>query len=67
MLLSYGIFSLVEGALGDPLVLLTDAVMGIVIGLLLGIIFGKKQNKAGEKAQSSLRTQTAARAGVRRR
>lgn len=67
VLLSYGIFSLVEGALGDPLVLLTDAVMGIVIGLLLGIIFGKKQNKAGEKAQSSLRTQTAARAGARRR
>ena len=67
VLLSYGIFSLVEGALGDPLVLLTDAVMGIVIGLLLGIIFGKKQNKAGEKAQSCLRTQTAARAGARRR
>ena len=67
VLLSYGIFSLVEGALGDPLVLLTDAVMGIVIGLLLGIIFGKKQNKAGEKAQSSLRTQTAARTGARRR
>ena len=41
VILGYLTFSLIEGAFGDVVLLLTDLVMGVVIGMLTAMIFSK--------------------------
>jgi len=41
VLMGYIIFSIVEGAMGDVLILLADLAMGIVVGMLTAVIFGR--------------------------
>ena len=49
VIMGYLIFSLVDGAMGDVLILLADLAMGLVIGMLTAVIFGKFLRKKAKK------------------
>ena len=53
VVLSYLVFSLIEGAFGEPTLLLADLALGIVVGLLVAILLGKRfLAKEGETKQA---------------
>jgi len=50
VVIGYLAFSLIDGAMGDVLLLLADLAMGVVIGMLTGVIFGKFLKRGPKKA-----------------
>ena len=45
IVLGYLVFSLIEGAFGAPLVLLSDALMALIVGAVFSIIFSQFKRK----------------------
>lgn len=41
IVIGFSVFSLIQGALGDMMMLLTDAMMGVVIGFVVGLFVSK--------------------------
>lgn len=56
IVLSYLIFSLLEGQFGDPVLMLVDLAMALVIGIAIGVIMKLMSGKKLEKTVASAKT-----------
>ena len=54
ILIGFFVFSLIQGSLGNIVVMLTDAAMGVLIGFATGLVTGRMIKSRGEKPQGKM-------------
>jgi integral membrane protein, TIGR04097 family len=54
ILIGFFVFSIIQGSLGDIVVMLTDAAMGVLIGFAVGLVTGRIIKSGMEKTQGKM-------------